>query len=459
MPLCGLLLLPWALLAAEPVVEVEEDVYAYVPPSNGAGPMWCSGSACIVRAGGTVFVSGTETLDEVPPLNNVRWTLWARGDNGWRLLHRDDEGLTREPSPLASLGDGRLLLSANPTLNPPGTPGGGPAEPQVLRFDVRHPRGSPESMPPVWIGEPAFTEHSYRSFASDAARHEAFLLQNVGYEHAEWSFLEGRGEWTHQGRLVWPVVGAHDAAYSLRLCYPNVAVRDRSVYFCGVSDIIEPNPEWRAFKQDLTGQDWDYDFRRLFYAWCPDVATGEFTPWVEVASRDDTCGWISPGDLWVAEDGRVHLLWTERAIDERLRERFFPEAKQRYSLEYAVVEGTQVVERRTLVEGGDGLGGVVPGLARFHGTPSGELYVLCYIGGTRPDGGAQSENWLLRLNRDGAVSERWVVPFDHPFSSFFVAGPRNGSEPSDVLDILGESPDLPNTVRYARVRAPDTGNG
>jgi len=27
------------------------------------------------------------------------------------------------------------------------------------------------------------------------------------------------------------------------------------------------------------------------------------------------------------------------------------------------------------------------------------------------------------------------------------------------LDILGESPDLPNTVRYARVRAPDTGNG
>jgi len=61
-----------------PVVELEEDVYRYEPADNGAGPMWCSGSTCLVRIGDDVFASGLETLKDGKPLNNCRWTLFQR---------------------------------------------------------------------------------------------------------------------------------------------------------------------------------------------------------------------------------------------------------------------------------------------------------------------------------------------------------------------------------------------
>ena len=117
-----------------------------------------------------------------------------------------------------------------------------------------------------------------------------------------------------------------------------------------MSDIVEPNEAWRTFKRELTGQPWDYDFRRLFYSWTQDVTREPFAAWVEIASRDKTCGWVSPGDLWLAPNGDAHLLWSERAIDERLRAKFFPEAKQSHTLNYAVVRACQVVHRRTLME-------------------------------------------------------------------------------------------------------------
>ena len=34
---------------AEPAVEAEETLYEYLPANNGAGPLWCYGSTCIVR--------------------------------------------------------------------------------------------------------------------------------------------------------------------------------------------------------------------------------------------------------------------------------------------------------------------------------------------------------------------------------------------------------------------------
>ena len=43
-----------------------------------------------------------------------------------------------------------------------------------------------------------------------------------------------------------------------------------------------------------------------------------------VTNRNAYCGWIDPGDLWLAPDGSAHILWTERAIDELLRKEFFP---------------------------------------------------------------------------------------------------------------------------------------
>ena len=173
----------------QPIVEVEEDVYRYEPANNGAGPMWCSGSTCLVRIGDDVFASGLETLAQHKPLNNCRWMLFQRGAGGWELQQADPNGRTREPCPLVAFPDGRLFLSANPTLTPPDQHGG-PARPEILQFDSARPKEPFQTLLPQWDGEPAFTEHSYRSFAADGARGELILLQNIGYTHAEWAFRD-----------------------------------------------------------------------------------------------------------------------------------------------------------------------------------------------------------------------------------------------------------------------------
>src|SRR5699024_8069646 len=100
----------------QPVVELEEQVYSFAPADNGAGPLWCHGSTCLVRIGPDVFASGLETLKDCPPLNNCRWTLLTRRASGWERVQSDPHDRTREPSPLAVFPNGRLFLSANPTL-------------------------------------------------------------------------------------------------------------------------------------------------------------------------------------------------------------------------------------------------------------------------------------------------------------------------------------------------------
>jgi hypothetical protein len=435
----------------KPQVEVEEDVYSYEPADNGAGPMWCAGSTCLVRIGDRVFASGLETIPGAKPLNNARWLLFTREEAGWRLVYRDEAHRTREPCPLAGLPDGRLFVSVNPTLAPRDAYSG-PARPEVLQFKADDPDALYKVLLPTWDGEPAFTEHSYRSFAADSAAGELILLQNIGYTHAEWTFRDSDGEWSSQGKLVWPWGAEYDKPQPIRTCYPNVALKDRAVYFCGVSDIVEPYDKWRAFKKELTGRDWDFDFRRLFFTWCPDITKGKFASWVEVASRDKTCGWIFPCDLWVAPDGAVHLLWTERAIDERLRERFFPGEKQRHQLNYAVLREGKVVLRRTLQESGEDLAGPTPGNGRFQITPDNRLFVIYYVSGSDAAGQPVNEDRLLEIASDGTPGPAVRVPLAHPFTSFFTATPRAGSQPSDVLDLLGECAGVPRTIRYARIR-------
>jgi hypothetical protein len=435
-----------------PRVEAEEAVYSFEPADNGAGPMWCHGSTCLVRAGERVFASGLETLKNIKPLNNCRWLLFQRGEAGWKQVCADAAGRTREPSPLAVFADGRVFLSANPTLARDPAAYAGPARPEILEFAPTEPAQPKQRLEPAWDGKPQFTEHSYRSFAADGPNRELILMQNIGYTHSEWAFLDRAGRWSARGQLKWPWGAEYEKPEPIRVCYPNVALKNRAVHFCGVSDIVEPNRAWRAYKKELTGREWDYDFRRLFYTWTPEITREAFRPWVEVASRERTCGWIMPGDLWLAPDGAVHLLWTERALDERLRAKFFPAEKQSHALNYAVVRDGRVVLRRALVLAEEGQSNEIPGRGRFQVTADNRLFVCCYVSGADAAGKRVSENRLLELKAGGEVGAAVRVPFQQPFTEFFTATVRAGSPPSATLDLLGLRAGSSTTLGYARVR-------
>jgi hypothetical protein len=434
-----------------PVVEIEEDVYTYTNANNGAGPMWCSGSTSLVRSGDHVFASGLETVADAKPLNNCRWMLFHRDAKGWQRV-RVDEGRTREPSPLAAFHGGHIFLSANPTLGSGPQPNGGPARPEVLEFSAKDPGAMPVSLNPVWQGTPPFREHSYRSFAADGGARELVLFQNIDYTHAEWTFRDRTGKWSAQGQIKWPWGAEYDKPEPIRVCYPNVALHGRAVHFFGVSDVVEPYKAWREFKRELTGQQWDYDFRRLFYTWTPDITKKPFAKWIEIASRDKTCGWLSPGDLWLAPNGDVHLLWSERAIDERLRAKFFPEAKQSHTLNYAVVRDGKVIRRRTLMESTEDKPGIIGSAGRFHVTPDRRLFVVCYASGREGNGPSVAENRILEILPGGSIGASVRLPLAKPFTSYFTTTVRGGSPPSRTLEMLGTRAGTGNTISYARVR-------
>ncbi len=460
-PIAGVLLL--ALAAVPPdktqpprpwnvTIEAEEEVYRYEPANNGAGPMWCRGSTCLVRIGQTVWASGLETLPGVKPLNNCRWLVFHRTERGWHQVQADPSGRTREPCPLVAFDGGPLFLSANPTLVEDPTVPAGPARPEILQFDPARPGDPFKVLLPRWAGKPKFNEHSYRSFAADGTRRELILFQNVGYTHAEWAFLDRDAQWSAQGQLVFPFGKEYEKPRPIRVCYPTVALKDRAVYFCGVSDIEEPNSAWREFKRKLTGRSWDFDFRRLFFTWSRDITTGKFEPWVEIASREQTAGWIMPADLWVAPDGAVHLLWTERAIDTRLREKFFPREKQSQALNYAVLRDGKVLRRRSLIEAREGHPGLVPTAGRFHVTADFRLLVFCHVTGTGETGKPFAGNLVFEVLADGSVGPSVQLSLRHPLVSFFTATPRAGSVPSPILDLLGTAASQPHVIRYAKIR-------
>lgn len=443
-------------LPPAPAVEVEEDVYTYVDAQNGAGPMWCYGSTCLVRLGEQVFASGLETVPGARPLNNCRWVLFERKEDRWQRMRTELFSLTREPSPLAGFGtgeSGRVFLSAHPALNPDQE--AGEARSEIIEFPATDVGGARRVHAIDWGGA-KLTEHSYRSFAADGRNAEMILFVNSGNWGAHWSFMDRAGIWSMAKELRWPWGATYETPQPVRICYPNVMLKDGAVYFCGVSDIIEPKKAWREFKKELTGKEWDYDFRRLFYIRAPNIRNGLFGSWVEVASREDTCGWISPGDLWVDDENRVHLVWHERAIDERLRPRFFPAARQSYSIRYARLRNDEVQLRRTLVlaeEGGTQAGSKErPASPRFQITPDQRMFVVYYVGGTTQEGEAVSENRLLEILPNGQTTAPVKLPLQHPLDRYFTATPRAGSPLSNTLDMLGTRAGKPLTISYARVR-------
>jgi len=444
--------------ALEPRVETEEEVYSYDPADNGADPMWCWGSTCLVRIGDEVFASGLETLKQAKPLNNVRWMLLRRGPGGWKLEHVDETGRTREPCPIVGYPDGRLFLSANPTLvADPDTEGRGPARPEILRFDARDPEAPYDTLLPAWDGDPAFSEHSYRTFAADGRRGELILFQNVGLSHSEWVFRDRDGRWAATGKLVWPPVAQDEVepygASHARCNYANVVLSDRAVHFCGAAAY----DHWdRVDAPELMGRGkWGSRWRRLYYTWTPDIKNEPFDPWLEVANTFADGGWLFPGDMWIDAEGAAHIVWYEHPIHKQLRDEHFPDITRTYALKHAVIRNGEIRSRRVLLEGGEGISSEIPGALgspRVQVTPNGRTFIVYFVGGTDGSGRTLSENRVAELLPDGGLGPPVRVPLRYPMKGFFTATPRGGSAPSKVLDLLGARLDAPHTIGYARVR-------
>ena len=390
--------------------------------------------------------SGMETLENGLPLNNTRWMLFKRKAKAWELLMKDEKDRTREPSPLGLLNEeGKVILSVNPTLTGSGVRNG-PAEPQILQFDTENLQSGYETLTPSWNGNPNFTEHSYRTFTVDGKANEFILFQNTGSSEAEWVFFDRNGDQNSQGQLVWPWGADYEEPQPIRICYPAVQLVDREVHFLGVSDIVEPKKAWKDYKFNLTAREWDYEFRRLFYTWSRDILSGQFEEWVEVASREQTAGHIFPCDIWRAADGSVHILWTEKALDERLHEDFFPHEKQSHALNHAVLKEGEVIYRQSIMlsEESDEL---LPGRGRFQVTPENRLFVFYHVYGR--DSGFTG-NRVVEILKDYGVSAPVKITLKRPLSSFFTATVRGGSEPSNIIDVLGE--DGQHEMRYASIR-------
>jgi len=424
------------------VVEAEEVITTCAAPNNGAGPLWCYGAPLIVRVGGDVFASITETGQDVPPLCNTRWRLFRRDEKSWKLLHYPPAFRNREPCPLVAFADGSLFLSVNPSTQPPGTQYGA-CEPDALRFSAKEPDREGEPLRPLWADGAIFTDHSYRGIAADGPRGELLLL-NIHSRTGEyfWSFRDESGKWAQQGRIAFPI----------RACYPEVALRNRAAHVLAIGDIVEPNKEWRAYKLAKTNRDWDYAFRRLFYTWTPDIGRSEFASPLELDTVEATAGHISNLDLWIAGDGAAHLLYLKNSIASPLmRNRFFPGQPIVSSLEHVVLKEGKIIARKTLLRGVEGAGSEIPGHARFHATDDGRLFVVYLCSGRTAEGKPLLENRLLQVLPQEKDVRPATIPLKEPFRTFFTAAERGGSKPSRLLDLFGAGRDG-TALRYARAR-------
>ncbi len=478
--------------------EAEETVYAGRYSNNGACPLWCFNNTCVVRQDEGVFVSGYERIPATPPMNDCRWALWQRKAAGWQRWQADKTGRTREPSPLACLPGGRLLLSANPTLMPPGAAGGGPARPELLVFDAASPAGPPRTLLPKWQESPAFTEHSYRTLAADGATGDAILFQNVGCSRADWALWRAGGTWSG-GRLAWPPYAPTDmapfGASHTRVNYPVVSLANRAVHFCGAAaydnwDRVKtpadlglgsaPNAPGAS---GMAGRQRGNRFRRLLYAWTPAIGEKPFCDWLEIDNTFADGGWLFATDMHVDANGLVHQLWFRSPMLPSVRDRFYPDIKRVYRIEYATLRDGKVLSRRTLVTAGEGADPAIPAdldqvgrpylldngetilgdpipTHRFHVTPDGRLFLVYYVS----DGKALSENRILEITPDGVPAAPQTIPLAHPLTQFFTATPRAGCAPSWTLDLLGHrrggwrpaaeagSREWDGAISYARVR-------
>jgi hypothetical protein len=414
-------------------VEIEEEVARFENPNNGGSPLWCYGAPLMVRHGDEVYLVAMETGAGVKPLCNTKWRLMRRDATGWSEVFTGEDYNEREPCPILQLPDGDMVMSVNP-IHTPGE-SKGRCDPMLLRFDGAHKSDPPEVIAPVWDEGTFFTEHSYRGIGVDGASGEILLL-NIHSKTGDpwWSYRTAGGEWTTRGKIAFPI----------RSCYPQVGLGNGAAHVMAIGDIVEPVEEWRAFKYEQTQRDWDYVFRRLFYASTRDIQTEDFSVPIEIDTVEETAGHILNLDLILDDSGDVHLLYLKSSIQyESMRDRFFPGEEIETSLEYVrIVEG-QVEERRTRMRKTADSVNLKPTYGRFHRKKDGTLLTVMTALGSNGKAGT----YLLGLGEDEAPESLGLAQGLRPF---FTATERGGSPPSDTVDLFGFGSE-PGSLRYAKI--------
>ena len=408
-------------------------MFSLVPPNNGSGPLWSYGCTQIARLGDTLYVSAMETGEDVPLLCNTRWRLLRFTGNTWEAIAEDERYRQREPAPIAVLSPDRLVLNVNDSLEPPGTKYGR-CQPLLRAFKQGNAYYEQRVLEPEWDGSPYFTDHSYRGFASDPEHGRLLMLNidaNTSVQHT--CLITADNETVATGSVAFPVRG----------CYPQVSLRDYAVYILAIGDIVEPVEEWRQYKFEQTGRQWDYVFRRLFFTWTPDLRETPFAEPVEIDNVDDTCGHITNQDLYVAPDGEAWVLYTRQEVqNELMRDRFFPGKSVLNALHLARLQDGKVVRREVLIpERPD----AAPSQAKFHVTPEGFLYAVLHLTGEA--GG----NKLMRLYPDEPEKILIPIPLEHNMHWFCLTTTRAGNAPSALIDFFGSS-GSDSIYRHATIR-------
>ncbi|MBQ8610392.1 MAG: hypothetical protein IJ412_01660 [Oscillospiraceae bacterium] len=405
-------------------------------PARMAVPdqLWCWGCSTIVRRGEDLFVTHTRLIESRPGLTSTCLELFAkRGGGEWEREFVDEGRFQREPCPITLLGEGLLGVTVNPCdETEPADPNAGgsiASTPQLYIFDIKGPARLVRCVTLRW-DDPAyrFAEHSYRSSAVDTVTGD-LLFTNGHYPPGS----EGEHCYTLLDKDYF-TVRSGPLEFSDRSCYHNICMRGGEVYLFGLKDIIETRKDWMDYKQQMTGNRFDYALRTVHLLYSPDLRSAGFAPQKVAVHREDTCGRIFNHDCAYDENGDVLFVYSAVNVQmDFMRDKFFPGEKLEKTLEVLRLRGGEVIER-TVIDRSTECDGANPDTeygAALHTMADGSLRLL-WSKQYAPAQDAVQDGLYVCSPRGGQL--RKIT--DRAIGVFFASRSRLGAAPSDTADLV-----------------------
>ncbi|MBR6748609.1 MAG: hypothetical protein IKM07_06680 [Clostridia bacterium] len=420
-----------------------EKICDTMPFENGADPTWSRGNSVILRVGDRVFVTNNRVFPRRAPNNRTSLEVYEKRDGGeWKLVFYEEGVYQREPCPILYLGDNKIAVTVNPTVET--YPEDmkvhmAPCTPLVYIFDISGEVRLIDTVKLTWDDpDYRFADHSYRSFAIDDINGNLFftnqyLLKDGGGAHC-WTLTDHEFKPLRAGKLKYPV----------RACYQNIAMRGGETYVFALRDIVEPVQEWKDYKYQVTQQHWDYDFRMVYLNYTPDIASQDFGESVVVCDRDATCGWVTNLDCCWDKNGDLLLLISAQNVHHAfMRDKFFPGEKLETVLEVYRLKGGKVVDVQCIDKSREEEGSMTDYAGFFHTASDGRVYIVWSKSTGLSDNPVPTGTYLTPVDALSAVPVKLLDTFGRIFGS----KTRLGAGRSDVIDLYW--PDGNKAIMYA----------